>query len=91
MPVLIQESSQDLRDIFDPVVNQIIDLVRTQIEDANKEMEHGTINVYIPYLERYLNDSSLCMLTIYSIENHSRWWFRRFRISATSDQKAVWL
>lgn len=46
MPVLIYSSSEDLRDIFDPVVNQIIDLIKTQIKDANKEMEHGTINVY---------------------------------------------
>ncbi|RAO68865.1 uncharacterized protein BHQ10_004877 [Talaromyces amestolkiae] len=37
-------SDEDLRDIFDPVVNQIIDLIKTQIKDANKEMEHGTIN-----------------------------------------------
>lgn len=46
LSALIQGISQDLRDIFDPVVNQIIDLIKTQMEDANKEMEHGTINVY---------------------------------------------
>lgn len=52
MSVLIYVSSQDLRDIFDPVVNQIIDLIKTQIKDANKEIEHGMINVCTPNLRR---------------------------------------
>ncbi|KAH8702220.1 Hsp70 family protein [Talaromyces proteolyticus] len=37
-------SDQDLRDVFDPVVDQIIRLIKTQMQDANKEMETGTIN-----------------------------------------------
>uniref|UniRef100_A0A093VJ31 Heat shock 70 kDa protein 12B n=1 Tax=Talaromyces marneffei PM1 TaxID=1077442 RepID=A0A093VJ31_TALMA len=37
-------SYQDLRDIFDPVVDQIIDLIRIQMEDASKDMEAGIIN-----------------------------------------------
>ncbi|KAL4733033.1 hypothetical protein BDV11DRAFT_200880 [Aspergillus similis] len=37
-------SSDDLRTVFDPVVDQIIQLVRKQIEDANNEAGKDSIN-----------------------------------------------
>lgn len=38
-------NSDDLRSIFEPVVDQVIDLVRQQLNDANAEVGKDTINV----------------------------------------------
>ncbi|KAL4901109.1 hypothetical protein BDW74DRAFT_88294 [Aspergillus multicolor] len=41
---LVIVNSHDLRKVFDPVVNQIIKLVKRQIEDANKEAKKDIIS-----------------------------------------------
>jgi hypothetical protein len=40
-----ESSSEDLRKIFEPVVQQIINLVRQQIKDATAEAGKNVINV----------------------------------------------
>lgn len=42
---LLNLYSDDLRSIFDPVVNQILSLVRQQMKDAVAEAGRGVINV----------------------------------------------
>lgn len=37
--------SNDLRRMFDPVIQRIIELLQQQIEDANREAEREAINV----------------------------------------------
>ncbi|KAL4785997.1 actin-like ATPase domain-containing protein [Aspergillus varians] len=42
--LLVIISSDDLREIFDPVVGKIVQLIKKQIEDANKEAHNNVIN-----------------------------------------------
>jgi hypothetical protein len=47
-------NSDDLRTVFDPVVDQIIQLVRKQIDDANIEAGKDRINVSMLLILRLL-------------------------------------